>query len=71
VFVALDLSARDALSAGLAVSYLFAVQRLCKRDRKLILAHAARPGHQQRLADSALRYRALEERFYPIVTNEG
>jgi hypothetical protein len=70
VFVARDLPARDAVSAGIAVFHLLAVERLRERNRKLMLADAARSGHQKRLPDASVAHRALQQPLYSVVANE-
>lgn len=71
VFVANDLSAGYAVSAGLSHPRLVTIQRLRQTYRKLILADASRAGQQQRLADAVFCHRSGEQCSYAVVTDES
>jgi uncharacterized membrane protein SpoIIM required for sporulation len=58
------------LAAGVASFGLLAIECLCKRERKLVLANAAGPSHYQPLANAPFDHCSLKQSLYPFVSDQ-
>jgi uncharacterized membrane protein SpoIIM required for sporulation len=65
-----DPSAGRAFATGVAAFGPLAIERLCERDRKLVLADTARPSHYQALTDAPFGYGSPEQPLYLFIPDQ-